>query len=411
MKKKLQVFISSTYTDLLNERQAAVEAILAAEHIPAGMELFAAGNKSQMEAIKRWIDDSDVFLIILGGRYGSIEPESGKSYVQIEYEYALSRNKACFAYVIHDDELKRRGDQNYEKFRETCNGDKLENFRKTLIGKRIVRFWSNVGELKYEINRSLTGQSLTELLKEKKLRGWVKDDSIDFESLLVDYNHLSIEVSKLQMKMNHYSNLGLTNIYREFLRDSFKKKLEEVTQDSERSNEIDILQTFAPNLEFFKETLIECLSKGANIRLLLSWTESPAVKLREYALRRYANHSKTNKNVKREVTKNLETLQEVFDYTDNTNCQGSLEVRLYNSLPSISMYRVNDYFLIGLFLHGKLAVDFFQLELTGMNTNLVNGCSEEFNKIWSMAREIMPKYLDLDDPDKWRLKLETLFNV
>lgn len=35
MNKKLQVFISSTYTDLTEERQAAVEAILDAGHIPA----------------------------------------------------------------------------------------------------------------------------------------------------------------------------------------------------------------------------------------------------------------------------------------------------------------------------------------------------------------------------------------
>ena len=59
-RKKLQVFVSSTYADLKEERQAAVEAILSARHIPAGMELFAAGDKSQMEVIKRWIDESDV---------------------------------------------------------------------------------------------------------------------------------------------------------------------------------------------------------------------------------------------------------------------------------------------------------------------------------------------------------------
>ena len=57
MKKKLQVFISSTYTDMSAERQAAVEAILQAGHIPAGMELFAAGDESQLETIRRWIDD------------------------------------------------------------------------------------------------------------------------------------------------------------------------------------------------------------------------------------------------------------------------------------------------------------------------------------------------------------------
>lgn len=47
MKNKLQVFVSSTYLDLIEERQSAVEAILEAGHIPAGMELFKAG-----EAIK-----------------------------------------------------------------------------------------------------------------------------------------------------------------------------------------------------------------------------------------------------------------------------------------------------------------------------------------------------------------------
>jgi hypothetical protein len=57
-KKKLQVFVSSTYIDLKEERQAAVQAILTAGHIPAGMELFSAGDQSQMDVIKRWIDES-----------------------------------------------------------------------------------------------------------------------------------------------------------------------------------------------------------------------------------------------------------------------------------------------------------------------------------------------------------------
>src|SRR5262252_3931543 len=102
VKKRLQVFVSSTFNDLKNERQAAVEAILSAGHIPAGMELFAAGDESQMEVIKQWIDESDVYLLILGGRYGSIESKSGKSYTQLEYDYALSKSKPLFACVITD---------------------------------------------------------------------------------------------------------------------------------------------------------------------------------------------------------------------------------------------------------------------------------------------------------------------
>jgi len=51
--KKLQVFVSSTYTDLIEERQAAVEAILSSGNIPAGMELFAAGDESQNDSYKK----------------------------------------------------------------------------------------------------------------------------------------------------------------------------------------------------------------------------------------------------------------------------------------------------------------------------------------------------------------------
>ena len=83
MNSKLQVFISSTYQDLVSERQAAVEAILKSGNIPAGMELFTAGDKSQWEVIQRWISDSDIYMIILGGRYGSIEPSSGLSYTEL----------------------------------------------------------------------------------------------------------------------------------------------------------------------------------------------------------------------------------------------------------------------------------------------------------------------------------------
>ena len=51
MKRKLQIFVSSIYIDLLEERQAAVEAILKFGNIPSGIELFTAGNESQLQAM------------------------------------------------------------------------------------------------------------------------------------------------------------------------------------------------------------------------------------------------------------------------------------------------------------------------------------------------------------------------
>jgi Domain of unknown function (DUF4062) len=75
---------------LRKERQAAVEAILTAGHIPAGMELFTAGDESQMEVIKRWIAESDVFLLILGGRYGSLVQPGGNN-----DSFDLLKESAC----------------------------------------------------------------------------------------------------------------------------------------------------------------------------------------------------------------------------------------------------------------------------------------------------------------------------
>src|SRR3954462_12833984 len=106
MTKRFQIFISSTFRDLRDERQAAVEAILKEGDIPAGMELFAAGDESQMEVIRRWIDESDLFMLILGGRYGQIAPNTDKSYIQLEYEYAVQQKKHPFAVVLKDERLQ-----------------------------------------------------------------------------------------------------------------------------------------------------------------------------------------------------------------------------------------------------------------------------------------------------------------
>jgi len=108
MEKKLQIFVSSIFTDMKDERQTAVEAILRSGNIPAGMELFAARDKSQLETTTRWINDSDIYLLLLEGRYGPIEPNTGKSYTIIEYDYAKSNNKPLFAIIISETYLETK---------------------------------------------------------------------------------------------------------------------------------------------------------------------------------------------------------------------------------------------------------------------------------------------------------------
>lgn len=179
-RKKLQIFVSSTFTDLLNERQAAVEAILKAGHIPAGMELFTASNQSQWEIIKKWIDESDVYMLILGGRYGSIEEQTGKSYTHLEYEYAQSKNKPLFAIVIHDSILDDLPVSSTEK----NNPDSLQNFRKKVLSN-MSEFFTDTKDIKNAIYASLI-----QITQEYDLKGWIRgnDNNSNFASEIVKLN-------------------------------------------------------------------------------------------------------------------------------------------------------------------------------------------------------------------------------
>lgn len=177
MDKKLQVFVSSTYTDLIEERQAAVQAILDAGHIPAGMELFKAG-KSQMKTIKKWIDESDVYMLILGGRYGSIEEESGLSYTELEYRYAIKNKIPVFAIVLDDSFLfTKAASMGKDAIFEKDNTDKYDRF-KEYVKTKIVRFVSNTDQIFSDIHAQLNN-----IINDPdyNLVGWIRNSQTDAE--------------------------------------------------------------------------------------------------------------------------------------------------------------------------------------------------------------------------------------
>lgn len=123
MDKRYQVFLSSTFEDLREERAAVISALLQIDCVPAGMELIPAADDDSLTLIRSVIDDSDYYLIILGGRYGSLEPAGSRSYTHIEYEYALATGKPTIA-LLHSDpeslpaEKTERSDAGRKRFGE-----------------------------------------------------------------------------------------------------------------------------------------------------------------------------------------------------------------------------------------------------------------------------------------------------
>lgn len=171
MDKRYQVFVSSTYTDLQDERQEVIQALLELDCIPAGMELFPAADDDQWTLIKRVIDDCDYYLVIVGGRYGSLS-STGISYTQMEYEYAISVGKPLIGFIHKDP-----GSIPSNKTEQTEEGKrKLEEFRE-IVQKKMCKFWTSPSEL-----GSMVSRSLIKLINSKPAIGWVKANLVPDES-------------------------------------------------------------------------------------------------------------------------------------------------------------------------------------------------------------------------------------
>jgi hypothetical protein len=226
MKKKLQVFVSSTFIDLKEERQAAVEAILSSKHIPAGMELFTAGNESQLTTIKKWIDESDVYMLILGGRYGSIEGKSGKSYTQIEYEYAVKKGMPVFTVILSQKFLHRKKSEHpQEEIFETSHQLEYNEF-KSLVMAKVIKEVDDCKDIKLVVK-----DTIIDFLDLYNLIGWIKSDSVENSLKLLNENKdLAKENLKLAKELQNMKDQRKTNndnMIGNFLFDDIVKALKE----------------------------------------------------------------------------------------------------------------------------------------------------------------------------------------
>lgn len=168
MKKKYQVFVSSTYADLKEERAAVTQCLLDMNCIPVGMEQFPASNMKQMDYIKMMLDDCDYYILILAGRYGSCDSD-GIGFTEKEYDYALSQHIPVMSFLKDD-----IGVIPNEKCEKTENGQKkLEEFRAKVSKDKLVRYYSDIGNLKADV-----AVSLSQCIRDYPRVGWVRANEI-----------------------------------------------------------------------------------------------------------------------------------------------------------------------------------------------------------------------------------------
>lgn len=180
MDKLFHVFISSTYSDLRDERSRVSEALSKAGQVPEGMEIFPASSQKQLDFIKRVIDRCDYYILILSGRYGSTTPD-GTSFTELEYEYALKKGLPTLAFLHSDpaklDSSKIDGD--------AAKAIRLAAFRDRVQQSSLVDYWTAPDQLATKVVAAIAQEIST-----NPGIGWIRGNRAASEQLLNEINDL-----------------------------------------------------------------------------------------------------------------------------------------------------------------------------------------------------------------------------
>lgn len=180
MEIKYKVFVSSTYDDMIEERDIAFQTLLKNGYIIGGMELFTGDNIEKFEVIKQDIQDCDIFILILGGRYGTVCKETNKSFIEMEYEYAKKLKIPVGVIKITNELLDKKKEKAYsnhklfydegsEKFNEFCK--KVE--------RKMISFYSDNQELSVNLIATVNN-----MCNKYNVSGWIRCDNHTIQSYL-----------------------------------------------------------------------------------------------------------------------------------------------------------------------------------------------------------------------------------
>jgi Domain of unknown function (DUF4062) len=166
MNTRYQIFVSSTYSDLRKERESVINELTRIGYIAVGMEQFPATDEEQLEYIRLIIDESDYYVVIIRGKYGSLAND-GISFTEKECDYALETKKPVLAFLFKNPRQLRveETDDDPEKTK------KLNAFKKKLEERRIVKYWKDSSELVNDIK-----DSIHDSVRRRPGIGWIRGD-------------------------------------------------------------------------------------------------------------------------------------------------------------------------------------------------------------------------------------------
>ena len=130
--------VSSTFYDLRDIRASLAEFISGMGYVPMLSELPAFPIDPTSDTVKNCVSrvqqHADIFVLVVGGRYGSVSPEADKSITNLEYLAAKAKGIPLYAFV-HADVIRC-----LPLWQDNPKAD----FRQTVDTPRLLEFVSSV---------------------------------------------------------------------------------------------------------------------------------------------------------------------------------------------------------------------------------------------------------------------------
>jgi Domain of unknown function (DUF4062) len=376
MEKRYQVFVSSTYEDLKEERQEVIQAVLALDCFPAGMELFPAADEDQWTLIKKVIDESDYYIVIIAGRYGSLA-SSGIGYTEKEYEYAVSQGKPVVGFIRDPGSIpSSRTDQSNDARHQ------LTKFR-GLVEERICRYWSTKAELREAITISLVN-----LIRSRPAIGWVRGNLVPDEARL--------------QEMSTFGHEGMEKAHHHLDDQDLQKFLL-------NSKKIRVLKTWFPESRQIAEGLEGAIKNNATVSLLLCKPGSDILKQRSRGAHKDEWWGSFMVYHAVEDVKNFLRAREA---TDLDRPAADVQIACYESWPGcpVIWYGQKDYdenILMGFYIRGRSSPSWPWVNVT-KGSYLAKILHEQFDELWNLrdterlnTLEEMSNWLEREENMKW----------
>jgi hypothetical protein len=135
--------ISSTTADLPAHRDAARDACLRQGFFPLMMEHEPLSPDDAAQVSRRLVDRADVYVLILGFRYGEVPAAGDKSYTHLELDRAIERGIPMLVLLMADDHPLTVSDVEMGP-----GGERVRELREQLRRRQAVGFFSSAEQLR-----------------------------------------------------------------------------------------------------------------------------------------------------------------------------------------------------------------------------------------------------------------------